>query len=139
MRIETDYYVKRFQKINICLKYRLRLFSSNLTLTDSNESKVFLRLNISLYISYQTMILFCWNSCQEEFEDAKGITRNRKSKNRQHNGQKRGKQGQTTIYKTYTYNLISINTNPTKDRWWIYWMIPVCNKSHVQHVITYKL
>jgi hypothetical protein len=76
--METDYYVERFQIINICLKYTLRLFFSYLTLTDSNESKVFPRLNISLYISYQTMIFFL-HSCQEEFEDTKGITKIRKT------------------------------------------------------------
>ena len=35
---------------------------------------------------------------QERFEDTKGVIRICKSKDRQHNGQK--KKGQTTIYKT---------------------------------------
>ena len=42
---------------------------------------------------------------QEEFEDTKGVIRNRISKkNRQHNGQRKRTKGQTTIYKTYTEN-----------------------------------
>ena len=41
----------------------------------------------------------------EEVEDTKGVIRIHKSKtNRQHNGQKRRTNGQTTIYKTYTSN-----------------------------------
>jgi 3-phenylpropionate/cinnamic acid dioxygenase small subunit len=36
----------------------------------------------------------------EEIEDTKGVIRIRKSKDRQHNGQKKRKKGQTTIYKT---------------------------------------
>ena len=38
--------------------------------------------------------------CQTELEDTKGVIRIRKSKDKQHNGQK--KQRQITIYKTYT-------------------------------------
>ena len=38
----------------------------------------------------------------EEFEDTKGVIRIRKSKDRQHNGQKKKDKGQTMIYKTYT-------------------------------------
>jgi hypothetical protein len=44
----------------------------------------------------QTIIVFV-----EEFEDTKEVIRIRKSKNRQHNGQKKSTKGQTTIYKTY--------------------------------------
>jgi hypothetical protein len=43
---------------------------------------------------------------KKEFEDSdtKGVIRICKSKNRQHNGKKKSTKGQTTIYKTYTYN-----------------------------------
>ena len=44
---------------------------------------------------------------QEELEDTKGVIRICKSKNRQHNGQKKGTKGQTTIYK---------HTHKSKDR-----------------------
>ena len=36
----------------------------------------------------------------EEFEDAKGVIRIRRWKDRQHNGQKKNDKVQTTIYKT---------------------------------------
>jgi len=40
---------------------------------------------------------------EEEFEDIKGVIRNRVSKkNRQHNDPQKSTKGQTTIYKTYT-------------------------------------
>ena len=38
---------------------------------------------------------------QEEFGDTKGVIRIRKSKDRQHNGQKKKYKRQTIIYKTY--------------------------------------
>ena len=47
----------------------------------------------------------------EEFEDTKGVIRIRKSKDRQHNGQKKRKKGQTTIY-----NDLQNITQKTKDR-----------------------
>jgi hypothetical protein len=40
---------------------------------------------------------------QEEYEDIKGVNRIRKSKDRQHNDQKKGTKCQATIYKTYTF------------------------------------
>ena len=44
-------------------------------------------------------------SIEEEFEDTKGLIRIRKTKDRQHNYQKKKKtKRQTTIYKTYTEN-----------------------------------
>ena len=47
-------------------------------------------------------------SCQEEFQDTKGVLRIRKKKNRQHNGQKKkSTKGQTTSTK---------HTCKTKDR-----------------------
>ena len=52
---------------------------------------------------------------EEELEDARGVIRIRILKNnRQHNGQKKSTKGQTKIYKAYTQNLRSRNTNPTK-------------------------
>jgi len=40
---------------------------------------------------------------EKEFEDTNGVIRIRKSKkDRQHNGQKKKENNQTTIYKTYT-------------------------------------
>jgi hypothetical protein len=46
------------------------------------------------------------------FSDIKGLIRIRSSKNRQHNGKQKSAKGQTTIYKTHTYQ--------TKDRGYIF-------------------
>jgi hypothetical protein len=51
---------------------------------------------------------------KEKFGGTKGVTRSRKSKDRQCNGQK--EKGQTMIYKTLKI-LRSGNTNPTKKPW----------------------
>ena len=52
--------------------------------------------NTMLFISANTIL---W----EEFEeDTKGVIKIRKSKNRQHNGEKKKNKGQTTIYKACT-------------------------------------
>ena len=51
----------------------------------------------------------------EEFEDTKRVIRIRISKkNRKHNGQRKSTNGQTTIYKAYTKNERTSNTNPAK-------------------------
>jgi hypothetical protein len=56
------------------------------------------------------------NTCQEKFEDTKGIIRRSKSKkDRQYNGVKKTMtKGETMIYKTLHRKDLS-NTNPTKN------------------------
>jgi hypothetical protein len=54
---------------------------------------------------------------EEKFEDTKEVISIRKSKDRQHNDQKiKRRKLQTTIYKHYTNNKLSSNTNHTKNR-----------------------
>ena len=49
-----------------------------------------------------------WIAKQKEYEDSKGVTRIRKSKDRKHNGQKKKDKR--------TNNYPSSNMNPTKNR-----------------------
>jgi len=51
---------------------------------------------------------------KEKFADAKGAIRNRKSKDRQHNGQKNNLKGQTMIYKTLHSQLKIEQNEPCK-------------------------
>ena len=55
---------------------------------------------------------------QGEFADTTGVLRIRKSKNRQHNGQKKKnklpEKGQTTIYNTYT-SKVRVTRTPLKS------------------------
>ena len=56
----------------------------------------------------------------EEFEDTKRVIRiGISKKNRKHNGQRKSTNGQTTIYKAYTKNERTSNTNPAKNRIYI--------------------
>jgi len=52
----------------------------------------------------------------ERFEDTKGVTRSRKSKDRHHNDQAKKTIGQTIIYKTLKKTQRSNKTYPTKSR-----------------------
>ena len=52
------------------------------------------------------------NYYQEELEDTKSETVYR----RRTDNKRKGTKGKTTIYKTYTLNYRSSNTNPTKNR-----------------------
>ena len=58
---------------------------------------------ILLLVSFLGVSSQCPLHWEKEFEDTKGVIRIRKSKKyRQHNDQKKGTKGHTTIYKAYT-------------------------------------
>ena len=60
-----------------------------------------------------TLSLKSHSSRLEDFEDTKGVIRIHKSKDRQHNDQKKRDKQRST--KHYTENYRSSNTNPTKN------------------------
>ena len=71
---------------------------------DPTDSEVFICASLFPHI---TRIFHANYNCKEEFEDTKGVIRNRKSKDRQHDGQIKmdNRTGHAINYKTLHINL----------------------------------